>query len=119
MAEASLSTMPLFVKAGSIIPYYMSVEKNINTDIPLEIHVFTGEDAIFNLYEDNGETIEYKEGKYNVIPFKWNDCTKELVIGKKLGTYTTEDRDICVKLNGKNVATRVRYTGEEIKLVLK
>lgn len=36
MAEASLSTMPLYVKAGSIIPYYMSVEKNINTDIPLE-----------------------------------------------------------------------------------
>ena len=106
MAEASLSTMPLYVKAGSIIPYYMSVEKNINTDIPLEIHVFTGEDAIFNLYEDDGETIEYKEGKYNVIPFKWNDCTKE-------------DREICVKLNGKNVATRVRYTGEEIKLVLK
>ena len=34
-------------------------------------------------------------------------------------TYTTEDREICVKLNGKNVATRVRYTGEEIKLVLK
>lgn len=119
MAEAPLSTMPLFVKAGSIIPYYMFVEKNINTDIPLEIHVFTGEDAIFNLYEDDGETIEYKEGKYNVIPFKWNDCTKELVIGKKLGTYTTEDREICVKLNGKNVATRVRYTGEEIKLVLK
>ena len=52
--------MPLFVKSGSIIPYYTSVEKNINVDVPLEIHVFGGENASFNLYEDDGETLKYK-----------------------------------------------------------
>ena len=108
---------PVFCKEGSII--VMSLDFDTSNPQNLEVDIFPGANGEYNLYEDDGETIEYKEGKYNVIPFKWNDCTKELVIGKKLGTYTTEDREICVKLNGKNVATRVRYTGEEIKLVLK
>ena len=111
--------MPLFVKSGSIIPYYTSVEKNINVDVPLEIHVFGGENASFNLYEDDGETLKYKNGNYSTIPFKWNDRTKEFIVGERTGDYAVKDRDLIIKLKGKDVIKRIKYSGKEIKVILK
>lgn len=118
-AEAPLDKMPLFVKSGSIIPYYTSVEKNINVDVPLEIHVFGGENASFNLYEDDGETLKYKNGNYSTIPFKWNDRTKEFIVGERIGDYAVKDRDLIIKLKGKDVIKRIKYSGKEIKVILK
>lgn len=116
--ETSLDKIPLFVKAGSIIPYYTAVEKNINTDIPIEIHVFSGEDGSFELYEDDGETLKYQSGNYSVIPFKWNDDTKEFVIEDRVGNYAIKDRDFIIKLNGRDTIKRIRYSGKEVKVIL-
>lgn len=117
-AEASLDKMPLFVKSGSIIPYYTSVEKKVNTDVPLEIHVFSGENASFDLYEDDGETLAYKSGNYSIIPFIWNDKTKEFTIGNRIGYYAIKDRNFIIKLNGKDAIKRIKYSGKEMKIVL-
>ena len=118
-AKASLDKIPLFVKSGSIIPYYTSVEKNIDTNVPLEIHVFDGENTSFDLYEDDGETLDYKNGDYSIIPFKWNEYTKEFIIGARMGNYAMKDRDFIIKLNGGDVVKRIRYNGKEMKIILK
>ena len=93
--------------------------KNINVDVPLEIHVFGGENASFNLYEDDGETLKYKNGNYSIIPFKWNDRTKEFIVGERIGDYAVKDRDLIIKLKGKDVIKRIKYSGKEIKVILK
>ena len=118
-AKASLDKIPLFVRSGSIIPYYTSVEKNIDTNVPLEIHVFDGENTSFDLYEDDGETLDYKNGDYSIIPFKWNEYTKEFIIGARMGNYAMKDRDFIIKLNGGDVVKRIRYSGKEMKIILK
>lgn len=117
--QAPLDKIPLFVKSGSIIPYYTSVEKKINVDVPMEIHVYGGEDASFDLYEDDGRTLEYKTGNYSTIPFRWNDRTKEFVIGKRTGNYAMKDRDFIIKLEGEDLVKRITYSGKEIKVTLR
>jgi alpha-D-xyloside xylohydrolase len=88
-ADAPQDKIPLFVRAGSIIPMgkfmqYTS-EKPIDT---LEIRIYPGADGQFNLYNDEGNNYNYEKGKYTVIPFKWNEQQQTLTIDKQQGSYT-------------------------------
>jgi alpha-D-xyloside xylohydrolase len=81
--------IPVFVKAGSIIPMgkfmQYTAEKPMDT---LELRVYAGADGQFTLYSDEGNNYNYEKGKYQVIPFKWNEQQKTLVIDKQQGDYT-------------------------------
>lgn len=87
--EAPQDRIPLFVKAGSIIPMgkflqYTS-EKPMDT---LEIRIYPGADGQFTLYSDEGDGYNYEKGKYTVIPFKWNEQQQTLIIDKQQGSFT-------------------------------
>jgi len=87
-AEAPLDKIPLFIKAGSIVPMgsiiQYSSEKPADT---LEIRVYKGSDAQFDLYEDEGDNYNYEKGKYTIIPFKWNEQSQSLTIEDSKGNY--------------------------------
>ncbi|OQP60522.1 alpha-xylosidase [Niastella vici] len=87
-AEASYERMPVFVKAGSIIPFgpglqYTS-EKPADT---ITLNVYTGADASFNLYEDEGANYNYEKGAFTIIPVKYNEAAKTITIGDRKGTF--------------------------------
>ncbi|MGN6417807.1 MAG: TIM-barrel domain-containing protein [Pseudobacter sp.] len=88
-AHAPQDIIPVFVKAGSIIPLaevmQYTGEKNMDT---LELRIYKGADGQFNLYEDEGDGYNYEKGKYSLIPFKWNDKKQQLTIGRREGTFT-------------------------------
>ena len=64
--------MPLFVKSGSIIPYYTSVEKNINTDVPLEIH---GVEGAYATLKVNGRYIGASSRATSYPANPWENTT--------------------------------------------
>ena len=73
VAFYSIADYPIFVKQGSIIPLagedsYM----DYNNPKTLEIHVFPGESNTYHLYEDDGETLDYKNGKYIITEIDYN-----------------------------------------------
>jgi len=86
--DAPLDRIPLFVKAGSIIPMGKIIqyagEKSADT---LEIRVYKGADAKFDLYEDERDNYNYEKGKYSIISFKWDEKRQTLTIGDKQGNY--------------------------------
>jgi len=118
--------IPVFVKAGSIIPMgkfmqYTS-EKPMDT---LEVRVYTGADGQFTLYNDEGDNYNYEKGKYTVIPFKWNEGQQTLSIDKQQGEFTGALKKRVLNIvwvnesNGKGIgispkAKTVMYTGERI-----
>jgi len=85
---APLNMIPLFVKAGSIIPLGKFIQyagqKPLDT---LEIRVYKGSNGRFELYEDEGDSYNYEKGNYSVIPFKWDEKRQTLTIGEKPGHY--------------------------------
>jgi alpha-D-xyloside xylohydrolase len=85
---APINVMPLFVKAGSIIPMgpfmQYATEKNADT---IELRVYTGANGKFTLYEDENDNYNYEKGKYSEIPFTYNDSAKILIIGDRKGSY--------------------------------
>jgi alpha-D-xyloside xylohydrolase len=86
-ADAPLSQMPLYVRAGSIIPMGPMIQYATQSIDPLEIRVYEGQDATFTLYEDEGDTYDYESGKYSTIKFSWSESAKQLTIGVSAGSY--------------------------------
>lgn len=84
----SLQTIPLYIKAGSIIPFgpevqYATEKKWDN----LIIKVYPGTDSDFVLYEDEFDNYNYEKGTYTEIPFHWNEKSKTLTIDVRKGKY--------------------------------
>lgn len=86
-ADAPLDRIPLFVKAGSIIPMGKIIQHSAEKSDTLEIRIYKGADAEFDLYEDEGDNYNYEKGKYSIISFKWIDKKNTLTIASKLGDF--------------------------------
>jgi len=87
-AAAPLARMPLFVKAGSIVPTG-PVQQYVGEkpDAPITLLVFTGKDGRFELYEDDGLSNGYQRGAYSRIPVSWNEQAGKLTIGARSGSF--------------------------------
>ena len=87
-AAAPINQLPLFVRAGSIVPMGPDVqydgEKSWQT---LTVRIYPGADASFTLYEDEGDNYNYETRLYTEIPFQWNEATRTLTIGKRTGHF--------------------------------
>lgn len=119
--ETSLSTLPLYVKAGSIIPIGPDVqyaqEKQWDQ---LTIKIYPGADGNFILYEDEFDNYNYEKGNYTEISFSWNDKSQSLTIGPRKGSYPNMilNRTFSIVLpNGQSKS--ITYSGKKITLVLK
>ena len=55
---------------------------------PITLTVYTGANGDFRLYEDDGATYGYERGAFSRIPIRWDDATKTLTIGARMGTFT-------------------------------
>ncbi|MCX9155684.1 PA14 domain-containing protein [Niveibacterium sp. 24ML] len=83
-----ISQIPLFVRAGSILPLGDAVtrsEEQIGR--ALELRVYPGADASFTLYEDAGDGYHYEHGEYATTELKWDEAKGELMIGLRTGSY--------------------------------
>ncbi|HEY5232306.1 MAG TPA: glycoside hydrolase family 31 protein [Verrucomicrobiae bacterium] len=87
-ANAPVNILPLFVRAGSIVPLgpvmQYATEK---PDDPVELRVYRGADGQFTLYEDEGDNYNYEKGSHATIPFEWNEAKQTLTIGKRTGNF--------------------------------
>jgi alpha-D-xyloside xylohydrolase len=88
IAAAPLETIPLFVRAGSIIPMTEPMQfVDEIPDAPYEIRIYCGADGAFTLYEDAGDGYGYERGESARIRFSWNDSRNELMIGARQGSF--------------------------------
>jgi alpha-D-xyloside xylohydrolase len=87
-ATAPLSRMPLFVRAGSIVPVGPAIEyTGENADSPLTLLVYTGASGHFTLYTDEGTHLDYQHGAYATIPLSFDRATGTLTIGQRSGEF--------------------------------
>jgi alpha-D-xyloside xylohydrolase len=88
MADAPLSRMPLFVRAGAIVPTgpeeQYAAEK---PDGPITLLVYTGANGRFDLYNDDGISYGYTRGQFTRIPLVYDDVKHTLTIGARQGRY--------------------------------
>lgn len=87
-AAAPLSRMPLFVRAGAIIPTAPEVQyADQIVNAPITLNVYTGADGSFELYEDDGRSYGYEKGEWSRIPFSYDEAKGELAVGARVGSF--------------------------------
>lgn len=87
-AAAPYERMPLFVKEGSIIPVGADIQHtNESNNDKITLYIYTGRDASFNLYEDEGINYNYEKGAFCNIPITYKEAGKTLTIGKCSGDF--------------------------------
>lgn len=86
--SVNLQSIPLYVKAGSIIPFGPDVQYATEKKWDhITIKVYPGSDTDFIVYEDEFDNYNYEKGFYTEIPFHWNEKSKTLTIGDRKGKY--------------------------------
>ena len=86
---APLDRIPLFVRAGSIIPMGPEVQYAAEKPAdPVELRIYRGSDGAFTLYEDQNDGYNYEKGAYATIPIRWDDTTQTLEIGERKGAFS-------------------------------
>ena len=118
--STTLNRIPLFVRAGSIVPcgpdvQYTGEKKWDN----LTLCVYPGENGNFTLYEDEGDNYNYENGAYTEIPMNWDNASRILTIGARKGEYNgmLQKRQFIVKAIDGNSKT-VTYTVKKIRVKL-
>jgi alpha-D-xyloside xylohydrolase len=87
-ADAPLDRLPLYVRAGSILPMGPEIEyANQEPGGPIELRIYRGADGAFDLYEDSGDSYDYAKGIHSIIPLRWNDKADVLTIGARQGSF--------------------------------
>jgi alpha-D-xyloside xylohydrolase len=107
-APAPLETMPLHVRAGSIVPFgpHLQYASEKPAD-PIELRVYRGADGRFELYEDEGDGYAYEKSVFAVIPIQWSEAKRTLTIGARRGSFPgmLERRSFHVVFVGKDHGT--------------
>jgi len=116
--ETTLDVIPLYVKAGSIIPVGPQVQ--YATEKPwdhLELKVYAGANGNFILYEDEFDNYNYEKGVYTEIPISWNNASRKLTIGARKGAYEgmLKNRKFTVTLQD-GTQKNVDYNGKAISV---
>jgi alpha-D-xyloside xylohydrolase len=132
-APAPFDAMPVFVRAGSIVPVGPALQYTDQMPAdPITLYLYTGANGSFSLYEDEGTSYDYEGGAFTQIPITWTDATHTLTIGARQGSFTemmaTRTFQVVLVSPGKPVgflpttmpalSATVSYTGAAVSRVL-
>lgn len=92
-----LDSIPVLAPAGAIVPMYENQESNdLSLDQPLEIHIWRGNNR-YELYEDDGETFNYRNGEYQTTLFELQETSSSLSLTITPQGKLIPSRTMCIK----------------------
>ena len=77
-ADAPIDTIPLFARAGSILPLGSAIQSTKEEQAIASVRVYSGGDADFTLFSDDGTTYSYEKGVSSITKLHWDDATHQL-----------------------------------------
>ena len=111
----------MFVKAGTILPLapVMQYAQQSQWD-NLDIIVYPGSNAVFTLYEDEGDNYNYERGIYSTITMKWNDSQRTFTVETRQGQFPgmLQNRKFNIRIAGTEAVKTVDYNGNAVSVTL-
>lgn len=113
-----LAIMPIYVRAGAILPLD-PVRQYLAQEVagPTELRIYPGADGAFTLYDDDGETFDYRAGAYNRVALQWDDAGRTLTIRRAAGSAPIR-KAFSVGLAAEKRRLDVTFTGDPVTLQL-
>jgi alpha-glucosidase len=101
LAYAPLERMPLYVRAGAIIPSGPNLHYADQYPLePLTLDLYPGNGS-FTLYEDDGHSFEYEQGQFCTTNYMLRHTGDRLIfeIGAREGAYVPPERQLVIKVH--------------------
>ena len=120
IVDAPYERIPVYVREGSIIPFGPEIQYCDEKPADLiNLYVYAGKDATFQLYEDEGTNYNYEKGKYATIDITYDDASKTVSFGACKGQFNgmLKNRQFNVILITKNSAKPLNLESPDGKLV--
>jgi alpha-glucosidase (family GH31 glycosyl hydrolase) len=117
--KVDLETIPLFVKAGAIVPFDpVRQYTDQPVDGPLTLRVYTGSDGSYKWYQDDGQSLNYQKGDFSFTNIKWNDKQRTLVIepDAKAKSFGNWPKQIRVELVPDGKTQTIDWQGKKAEL---
>lgn len=116
-----LATLPLFVRAGAVIPFG-PVEQYAGEqpDAPVTLVVYPGADGACTLYDDDGSTFDYRRGVWMGAQVEWDDAERTLSLRRAAGSGPVRPgwRRLTVRVAPEQTTHELRFDGEPVTLRL-
>lgn len=117
--DVDLATMPLYVRAGGIIPLGpVKQYTSEKVDEPMTIVVYPGADGAYSLYEDDGNSFAYRRGEFMKTEIQWNDADRRLALRLAPGSHMLAParRRIEVRVAGETSTKAVEFAGQPVSI---
>jgi alpha-glucosidase/alpha-D-xyloside xylohydrolase len=119
--QVDLETLPLHVRAGSIIPFG-PIKQWMDEPVtaPLAVVVYPGANGSFVMYDDDGKSFEHRKGAFMRMAMTWNDQARRLSFALAPGSRMIAPltREIDVRVAGSTTTKRVAFSGKAVDLIL-
>ncbi len=118
IADAPLNDLPVFVKAGAIIPMQNLIQStNEKGDGILELNVWYCKEAnSFTYYEDDGASYDYQKGTYYKRVISFDPVKKQIVLGTVDGSFQSKYNQVKLVLHGFDGVKSVKVNGKTVSL---
>jgi len=119
-AITPLQQLPLYVRAGSILPLGPDMEWSTEGPAdPIELRIYKGADGDFTIYEDENDNYNYEKGVHANISLHWDDKAQTLTIGERKGQFPgmLQNRSFRVVFVRENHGVGINPTDEADKIV--
>ena len=118
-ADAPIERMPVFVRAGSIVPLGpVKLYADAPSDEPIELRVYPGKSGTFALYDDAGNGYGYEKGEYSLIRLGWDDRGRVFSFQAREGSYASPSRFRVVCGGAPSISREVSYSGAAMRVPL-
>ena len=118
--NVDLATIPLYVRAGSIVPFGPVKQHTAErSDEPITFVIYPGADGMYSLYEDDGISFGYRRGEWSKTEAKWNDSARRLSLHGITGTKVAyKKRAFQIRMAGDKATKTIEFNGHSQQIQL-
>ena len=118
VVDCPLHKLPVFVRAGAIVPMQPIKSHTGEASQTLILHVYTGDSSTFRYYEDDGVSYDFENGEYAVRTIIHDHEKRSIFLSAVEGKYQSKNKRLRVVFHGLDGnAERVSVNGTELQLV--
>jgi len=120
--KVDLETMPLYVRAGALIPMgpvkQFTAEKS---DKPMTMTVYPGADGRFEIYEDDGTSFNHQKGDFLKVMLEWKDGARQFTMTRTGGSRAPSPQlqRVEVRLAGSEARQSLTFNGRSATLQIR
>jgi alpha-glucosidase/alpha-D-xyloside xylohydrolase len=113
-----LETLPLYVRAGAILPLDPVRQfTSQSTDEPTTLRIYTGSDGEFRWYDDDGASLDYRSDQYSWLDLRWDDAGGTLsIVRTGDGKLSPGPRELIVELLPSGEKKSLEFDGTRAKV---